>query len=114
MVEQFAAWHLREHGSTPNPEVAEVLAEIWLEGALPGTRHAASPHRARSRLDQLNEDFVDDPVITSAKVLLPEWVRWHGEESSLPKNFIDRSVAVASGQRRLSAGSATETAPPVG
>ena len=114
MAEQFAAWHLRRHGSTPDPEVAEVLAEIWLEGALPGTWHAASPHRARSRLDQLNEDFVDDPVVTGAKVLLPEWVRWHGEESRLPKNFLDRSVAAASGERHPPAGDAAETAPPVG
>jgi hypothetical protein len=94
--------------------LAEVLAEIWLEGALPGTRHAASPHRARSRLDQLNEDFVDDPVITGAKVLFPEWVRWHGEESSLPENFIGRSVAVASGEHRPSAGGAAESDPPAG
>ena len=114
MAEQFAAWHLRRHGNTPDPEVAELLAEIWLEGALPGTRHAASPHRARSRLDQLNEDFVDDPVVTGAKVLLPEWVRWHGEESRLPKNFLDRSVAAASGERHPPAGGAAETAPPAG
>lgn len=114
MAEQFAAWHLRRHGSTPDPEVAGVLAEIWLEGALPGTWHAASPHRARSRLGQLNEDFVDDPVITGAKVLLPEWVRWHGEESGLPKNFIDRSIAVASGEHQPSAGGAAETDPSAG
>jgi hypothetical protein len=113
MAEQFAAWHLRRHGSTPDPEVAEVLAEIWLEGALPATMHSASPHRARSRLDQLNEDFVDDPVVTGAKVVLPEWVRWHGEESGLPKNFIERSVAVASGEHRP-AGVATETDPSAG
>ena len=114
MAEQFAVWHLREHGSRPDPEAAEVLAEIWLEGALPGTRHAASPHRARSRLDQLNEDFVDDPVITGAKLLLPEWVRWHGEESRLPENFLERSVAAASGERHPPAGDAAETAPPAG
>jgi hypothetical protein len=113
MAKHFAAWHLRRHGSTPDPEVAEVLAEIWLEGALPGTMHSASPHRARSRLDQLNEDFVDDPVVTGAKVLLPEWVRWHGEESGLPKNFIEGSVAVASGEHRP-AGVATETDPSAG
>ncbi len=114
MAEQFAAWHLRRHGGTPDPEAAEVLAEIWLEGALPGTRHAASPHRARSRLDQLNEDFVDDPVVTGAKVLLPEWVRWHGEESGLPENFIGQSVAVASGEHQLSGGFAAETDPSAG
>jgi hypothetical protein len=101
MTEEFAAWHLRRHGSTPDPEVAEVLAEVWLEGALPGTRHSVSPHRARSRLQQINEDFIDDPVTTAAQALLPEWVRWNGEKSGLPGHLIDRSVAAACEEARM-------------
>jgi hypothetical protein len=97
MAEEFAAWHLRRHGSTPDPEAAEMLAEVWLEGALPSTRHAVSPHRARSRLEQINEDFIADPVTTAARALLPEWVRWNGEKSGLPGHLIDQSVA-ASGE----------------
>jgi hypothetical protein len=98
MTEEFTAWHLPRHGSTPDPEAAEMLAEVWLEGALPSTRHSVSPHRARSRLEQINEDFIDDPVTTAAKALLPEWVRWNGEKSGLPGPFIDRSVTAASGE----------------
>jgi hypothetical protein len=101
MMEEFAAWHLPRHGSTPDPEAAEMLAEVWLEGALPSTRHSVSPHRARSRLEQINEDFIDDPVTTAAKALLPEWVRWNGEKSGLPGPFIDRSVTAASGEARM-------------
>ena len=54
----------------PN-NVAEVLAEVWLGGALPRTKHSVSPHRARSRLEQINEDFIDDLVTTTAEALLP-------------------------------------------
>ena len=106
MAGEFTAWHLRRHGSTPDPEAAEMLAEVWLEGTLPGTRHSVSPHRARSRLEQINEDFIDDPVTTAARALLPEWVRWNGEKSGLPGPLIDRSVAAASGEALPSAGGA--------
>ena len=73
-----------------------MLAEVWLEGTLPGPG-TPSPHRARSRLEQINEDFIDDPVTTAAKALLPEWVRWNGEKSGPPGPLIDLSVTAASG-----------------
>jgi hypothetical protein len=101
MADEFSAWHLHRHGSTPDPEAAEMLAEVWLEGALPSTRHAVSPHRARSGLEKINEDFTHDPVTNSAKALLPEWVRWNGEKSGLPGPLIDRSVAAACGEARV-------------
>lgn len=112
MAGEFTAWHLRRHGSTPDPEAAEMLAEVWLEGALPGTRHSVSPHRARSRRDQISEDFLDDPVTTAARALLPEWVRWNGEKSGLPEPLIGQSVAAASGESQPSAGDAAGTDPP--
>ena len=106
MAGEFTAWYLRRHGSTPDPEAAEILAEVWLEGALPGTRHSVSPHRARSRLEQINADFIDDPVTTAARALLPELVRWNGEKSGLPGPLVDRSVTAASGEALPSAGDA--------
>ena len=106
MAGEFTAWHLRRHGSTPDPEAAEMLAEVWLEGALPSTRHSISPHRVRSRLEQINQDFIDDPVTAAAKALLPEWVRWNGEKSGLPGPLVDRSVTAASGEALPSAGDA--------
>jgi hypothetical protein len=111
MVAEFTAWHLRRHGSTPDPEAAELLAEVWLEGALPSTRHSISPHRVRSRLEQINEDFIDDPVTTAAKALLPEWVWWNSEKSGLPGVLVDRSVAAASGEPPPSAGGGREQLP---
>jgi len=73
------------------------VAEEWLEGALPGTWHAASPHRAEYQLGLISDWIPDDPVTMEAKGLLPEWVRWNGEEAGLPEHLIDRSVAAAAG-----------------
>jgi hypothetical protein len=97
MAEEFSAWHLRRHDSTPDPEAAEVLAEVWLEGTMPSTRHAVSPHRARSRLKQINEDFIAAPVTAAAKALLPEWVRWNGELSA---GLAHRSLLAPRSRRR--------------
>ena len=47
MTEAFTGWYLRRHGSAPDPEVVGAVAGEWLQGALPGTWHAASPHRVR-------------------------------------------------------------------
>jgi hypothetical protein len=60
----------------------------------------------RSRLEQINQDFIDDPVTAAAKALLPEWVRWNGEKSGLPGPLVDRSVTAASGEALPSAGDA--------
>jgi hypothetical protein len=30
--------------------------------------------------------------------LLPEWVRWNGEQARIPDDLIERAVAAASGQ----------------
>lgn len=58
-------------------------------------RHAASPHQA----DQLSDWIPDHPVTVGAKALLPEWVRWNGEQSGLPGHLIARAVAAAEGSR---------------
>jgi hypothetical protein len=93
-VEAFTAWYAGRHGAKPDPETADALATEWLEGCLPGTEHAASPHRVLFQ-QALISDWIDDPVTVAAKALLPEWTRWHAEQAGLPQHLIDRTVAVA-------------------
>jgi hypothetical protein len=96
-VEAFTAWHADRHGAKPDPEVADALATEWLEGCLPGTEHAVSPHRVRFLQALIGDWIDDDPVTVGAKALLPEWARWHAEQSGLPQHLIDRTIAVAAG-----------------
>jgi hypothetical protein len=97
MVTAFTGWYARGHGTEPDPEAVGALAEEWMEGALPDTWHAVSPHRVEFQLSLINDWIPDDPVTVAAKALLPEWVRWHGEQAGLPEHLIDRGVAVAAG-----------------
>jgi hypothetical protein len=41
--------------------------------------------------------MLDDPITVAAKALLPEWVRWHGEQAGLSEHLLDRGVTVAAG-----------------
>lgn len=91
---QFIEWYEQRHGGLPDLEAVEAVAEEWLEGALPGTSHSASPHRARHRL-ALISDWRPDPITEPAKELLPEWVRWNAEQSGLPEQLTERAVAAA-------------------
>jgi hypothetical protein len=97
MAAAFTGWHVRRHGTEPDPEAVGALAEEWMEGALPDTWHAVSPHRVEFQLALINDWIPDDPITVAAKALLPEWVRWHGEQAGLPEHLVDRGVAVASG-----------------
>jgi hypothetical protein len=97
MVEAFTVWFRAAHGTEPDPEVVDALAAEWLEGALPGTQHAASPHRARYLLTLISDWIPEHPITVAAKALLPEWVRWNGEQAALPEDLINRAVAVAAG-----------------
>ncbi len=100
MAKAFTDRHVRRHGTEPDPEAVDALAEEWMEGALPDTWHAASPHRAEFQLTLINDWVPDDPITVAAKALLPEWVRWHGEQAGLPEHLVDRAVAVAAGGAR--------------
>ncbi len=97
MVEAFTVWYRAAHAAEPDPEAVDALAAEWLEGALPGTQHAASPHRARYLITLIDDWIAEDPVTVGAKALLPEWVRWNGEQAGLPEDLINRAVAVAAG-----------------
>jgi len=103
MAKAFTAWHLTRHGVEPDLEAVDALAAEWLEGALPGTQHAASPHRAQYQLNLISDWIPEHPVTVAAEALLPEWVRWNGEQAGLPEHFIDRAVAVPAGSPRAAA-----------
>ena len=97
MEEAFSGWYEQRHGTPPDPEAVGAVAEEWLEGALPGTWHAASPHRAAFQLSLISDWKPDDPVTVAAKALLPEWVRWNGEQAGLPEHLMERATAAAAG-----------------
>jgi hypothetical protein len=97
MAAAFTGWHVRRRGTEPDPEAVGALAQEWMEGALPDTWHAVSPHRVEFQLALINDWIPDDPVTIAAKSLLPEWVRWHGEQAGLSEHLVDRGVAVAAG-----------------
>jgi hypothetical protein len=109
MAEAFTAWYLQRHGAQPDPDAVDALAGEWLEGALPSTWHAASPHRVHFQLNLISDWIPDHPVTVAAKALLPEWVRWNGEQSGLLGYLLDHAVAVASGSSQLPAGCAADS-----
>jgi hypothetical protein len=98
MAKTFTDWYARRHGTEPDPEGLGVLAEEWVKGTLPGTEHAASPHRAKLHVTLINDWSPEHPVTRAATALLPEWVRWNGEHTGLPEHLIDHAVAVAAGE----------------
>ncbi len=100
MAAAFTGWHVQRHGSEPDPEAVGALAQEWMEGTLPDTWHAISPHRVEFQLALINDWIPDDPITIATKELLPEWVRWHGEQAGLPTHLLDRGVAVATGNVR--------------
>lgn len=100
MATEFVDWYTQRHGTKPEWDVVYAIAEEWMEGKLPETWYGASPHRAEFQLTLINDWVPDDPVTMGAKALLPEWVRWLGEQADLPQPLIDRAVAVAAGGPR--------------
>lgn len=95
MAAAFTSWHTERRGHVPSRDAVESLAEEWLEGMLPSTEHAVSPHRSQF-YRALIGDWRDDPVTDAALALLPEWVRWNGEQAGLSARLIERAVAAAS------------------
>lgn len=94
MTDPFTRWYSERYGREPGREAVENLAEEWLEGMLPGTEHAVSPRRSQYFLELIS-DWLDTPVADEALALLPDWVRWNGEQAGLPAPLIERAVAAA-------------------
>jgi hypothetical protein len=99
MAKAFGDWYERRHGRELSDEAVRWLAGDWVTGTLPGYENAVSPHRVRALLAYMDDDWLpEEPVTAAAYELLPEWVRWNGEQVGVPEPLIERSVAVA--QRR--------------
>jgi hypothetical protein len=95
MADPFIAWYSERHGRRPGREAVEALAGEWLEGMLPGTEHSVSPKRSEA-FRGLIGDWLDDPITDPVLALLPEWVRWNGEQAGVPASMIERAVSAAS------------------
>ncbi|MDQ2790237.1 MAG: hypothetical protein DLM60_18135 [Pseudonocardiales bacterium] len=106
MAAAFTGWHMRRLGIEPDPEAVDALAREWMEGTLPDTWHSPSPHRVQFQLTLINDWIPDDPITIAAKALLPEWVRWHGEQAGLTEHLVNRAVAVVAGDIRTVSGCA--------
>jgi len=100
MASAFTEWYTQRHGTKPDTEAVEAMAEEWLEGTLPETWYAISPHRAEFQRALISDWQPDDPITIAVLELLPTWVRWHGELSGLPEHLIARAVTAAEGQPR--------------
>jgi hypothetical protein len=48
----------------------------------------------------MDDDWLpEEPAAVAAHELLPEWVRWNGEQAGVPGPLIERSAAVAGGRQ---------------
>jgi hypothetical protein len=107
MSDGFTRWYVERHGDAPDPETVADVAVVWLEGALPETYHSVSPKRLET-VHALVADWRDDPAVEPVLDLLPEWVRWHGEQAGIPTELIELAVRTAQrpvGRMALPAGS---------
>jgi hypothetical protein len=96
MATAFSDWYERRNGAEPDSQSVRALAADWMEGVLPEFRYLVSPGRVEGQLTMFTEDWMpDDPLTGPAKALLPEWVRWHGEQSGLSERLIDRAADMA-------------------
>jgi hypothetical protein len=95
MADPFIEWYSERHGHRPGREAVEALAGEWLEGMLPGAEHSVSPKRSEA-FRGLISDWLDDPITDAVLALLPEWVRWNGEQAGVPASLIERAVSAAS------------------
>jgi hypothetical protein len=95
MADPFIEWYSERHDHRPERDAVEALAGEWLEGMLPGTEHSVSPSRSES-FRGLISDWLDDPITDAVLALLPEWVRWNGEQAGVPAPLIERAVSAAS------------------
>jgi hypothetical protein len=94
MSDAFAAWYGDRHGVRPDPATVEDVATVWLEGTLPETYHSVSPRRLKT-VHALVGDWGDDPSAEAVLALLPEWVRWHGEQAGIASDLLKDAVRTA-------------------
>jgi hypothetical protein len=94
-ADAFTTWYTQRHGHAPDPDATAALAYEWLEGVLPGTERVVAPARIRFIRTLIDDWIPDDPVTIATKTLLPDWIRWNGEQDNLPAQLIDPAIATA-------------------
>ena len=99
MADSFARWCAERHRREPGREAVEGLAWEWLQGMQRGTEYAVSPHRSEIFLEYIR-DWGDDAVTDEALALIPEWVRWIGEQAGIPVPLTDQAVHAAAANPR--------------
>lgn len=93
--EEFTAWYRTRHGYEPEDDLAELLAEEWTLGILPGTAQLLSPGRATGFYDySLHMVGVDEEDLQQ---MMPEWIRWVGEKVGADPEVIEASAAALQG-----------------
>jgi hypothetical protein len=88
----FTSWYEARDGKAPGAEAVAALAYEWVEGTLPGCERVVAPERVGVFV-RLMRDWVQDQVTADIRTLLPDWVRWHGEQTGLSPELVDRGVA---------------------
>jgi hypothetical protein len=95
MANPFMEWHEDTYGDVPFLEAIDGLAEEWMEGNLPETWFGVSPGRINVVLGLMTDWGDEDPATIEAKLLLPKWIRWLGENAKLPEDLIEQMIALA-------------------
>jgi hypothetical protein len=88
--EEFSAWYRARHGHEPEDDLAEPLAQEWIEGAPAGTAQLVSPGRAVAFHDRFLEWIEADQQ--DVNKVMPEWIRWVGEKAGAAPEAVDESV----------------------
>lgn len=88
-VDEFTRWYRGRHGTGPDRETVEALAEEWMSGVIPETRFSVSPTRMHHQCELIG-DWIDDEVTRSAIAVLPEWVTWLAERGDYVEPFRTR------------------------
>jgi hypothetical protein len=85
MATEFSSWYAERHGTAPEQDTVEALADEWLEGTLPETRYSISPHRVEFHTELIDGDWIPDhPATAAVKAMFADWARWLAERSGLP------------------------------
>jgi len=90
-AEEFTAWYSARHGYEPEDDLAGPLADMWIQGVLPGTAHLVSPQRAIDFCDSFLTWIEADEQ--DVRKVLPEWIRWVGEKAGAAPDVIEESAA---------------------
>jgi hypothetical protein len=93
-VKDFRDWTAAAGGIPVDESLLVNLADAWLEGSLPETRLACSPHRIRLLQERIAIEWPQDDAAPVAE-LLPMWVQWCAERTSLSPEFTARALAAA-------------------